>query len=1322
MNKNIIFNAIFSDFFANFASTINLIKDKKLEMKKNLFVIISLLLGLLVNAQASNFLFQSEINAIWNNFYNMKLPYDANVVNTIYQDSNGLIWIGTKRGLVNYNGYNYHLCYYGKNMPDENTVQALVQSSNFLYVGTDNGIRKLNLLTWKFESIDQELSHVKAVRALTVFDGKIWIGTRDEGLLYYDMQAKRLHKISAKKFQHKMVYALLPVKHKLFVGAYGGLNIYDSLTHSMISVDLPGLKDPIVNSLAYDKRNNCVWLGTDGKLMSCPLNSQQVALVCDMPGCYLKSIVSDTRNNRLLIGTETGMLLYKIATKSFLKIEHDVRNPQSLCDNLIYQLYQDKHNNLWIATDNGISMVQQSPLIREFKLTDFVDTQKGNLFTCILQPSDKELWLGGESGLLYVSKGKTIWYSTSNVQYKLKNNYIRAIYRDRSNQIWVATDGGVAKLNERTMQFEYCQLGNKHNNTNWVYGIYEDSKHRMWIATYLSGLIVVDKTGLENSLSSPYALSRKNFVGYGKIKSVYQMMPDNSGNLWANTNVGLICVNPLKDDYKLANVYLDNFVCDGDEIWFSDQGKIYPYDVHSQCRGKMLYQISYGSAYSFVCTPGRVWASSVDGIICIDKKTKAVYPYYANNSRFKCALFDSYRNRILFGGEDGVSSFYIDKMGMEHHAQKVYISAVSCDSLLIPVSSNGREHRVHLESFRNISLELASYVYSLQGESFYYKWNDDEWKKMNANTNLLDFPVMPSGKNVLKLSLTNPIFDKNAVISTYVLDVPYPWYLSIWAWGIYVLLFLSGIIFLLKMQRRKNERLYEQKAKEKTLELSRMKMEFFVNVSHELKTPLSLVIAPLGKLLSECTNAKMRDSLKGIQRNALKLNSLIYKIIDDKQTEYDTENSVIRSHIELVSLLNNCISSFAPIVNEKNMKVEFVHDMQELWLNVDVVKMESIFTNLLSNAIKHVNVDNGYVKVSLQETKNSIAVSVKDNGCGIPEVELPLVFIRHYQGKEEDKAMHGTGIGLFLVKKFVELHQGAVKVVNDKQGGAVFTIELPLLENSIVEESISKNPMIEKDDLPKVLVVDDNKEVVEFLCSALGEKYLCLKAFNGKEGLDVLKSQTVNLIVVDQMMPIMNGLEFVRNLKNSAQTANVPVIMLTAKDDFDTELQSIKAGVDVFISKPFEFNKLMLQIARLIKRSQNVEKTHRIETMLEAKETHQKSSGESSDELFVNELLKIIETNMHKEGFNVSMLSELMNVDSKQLYRKTKQLTGKTPVAFLRSMRLKRAAELLKQNRFSVSEVMYMVGMSNASYFTKCFTNEFGIAPKQFVQEHNKID
>lgn len=226
--------------------------------------------------------------------------------------------------------------------------------------------------------------------------------------MYYDMPTGKLHRIPSKMFRHKMVYALLPVSGKLFIGSYGGLNIYDKASHKLSSVSLPGVKYPIVNSLAYDVHNNCVWMGTDGKLLSYKLSSRDVEVVCEFSGCYLKSIVSDAQNNRLLIGTETGVLDYQIATGLIHKIEHDVHNPQSLCNNFISKLYQDASNNLWVATDNGISMIQQAPLIQDIKLTDFVDSRKGNLFTCMLHPSDKEYWLGGENGLLYVSEERTI--------------------------------------------------------------------------------------------------------------------------------------------------------------------------------------------------------------------------------------------------------------------------------------------------------------------------------------------------------------------------------------------------------------------------------------------------------------------------------------------------------------------------------------------------------------------------------------------------------------------------------------------------------------------------------------------------------------------------------------------------------------------------------------------------------------------------------------------------------------------------------------------------------------------------------------------------
>ena len=1291
-------------------------------MRTFAFILLNILALLFTDASASNLLYPNSQSRSLNCFVNLKLPYDANIVNTIYQDNNGLVWIGTKRGLINYNGFNYHLCYFGKNLPDENTIQSIIQADDeYLYVGTDNGVRKFSLSTWKFENNEKELAAIKAVRTLAVFDDKLWIGTRDEGLFFYDLKQRKLHKISSASFRHKLVYSLLAVGDKLFIGSYGGLNIFNRVTREFTAINTSKEKATIVNSFAFDARNNCLWLGTEGKLLQYNLRNNSIIVKKEFSGTFLKNIIVDTQTNQLIIGTEIGLLTYQISTGLFEFIEHDVHNPQSLCNNLVYDLYKDAQNNLWIATDNGISMYQHSPLLQEIKLSDFINTSKGNLFTNILVGRNDDYWLGGENGLLHVTRDKTVWYNTANDYYKLRNNNVRAIYEDREKQIWIATDGGVAKLDNGTKQFVYFKIGDRQNYTNWTYGIYEDDAHRMWIATYMSGLVVINKKDLLKSSLTHYALSQKNFYGSKHIKSVYKLEADYKGNIWANTNEGLICINPSSGAYEQVGIYLDNFICDGNSIWYSDQGSIYKYDIKNKKKYKVPYQISYGSANSIVGIRNRIWISSADGISYIEKKSLNVFPCYIIDKHFKCAVYDAVNKRILFGGEDELATINVAKFDKVYRKKAAVISALYCDTVLIPIVGNRFQKNVQLPSFRNISIELASYDYSSPGEVFYYKWNNEhEWKKMKAGNNLLEYPVMPSGENILKICLTNPKVDRDAVITTYSFKVPFPWYLSIWAWMSYLLLFVGCVVALLKMQKRKNEKIFERKAKEKTMELTRMKMDFFVNVSHELKTPLSLIIAPLGKMLAESTNSKKRDTLKGIHRNALKLNSLIYKIIDDKQTEYESENQVLRSHVELISLINNCVSSFSPIIGEKNIAVGFSHQMKELWLNVDMIKIESVFTNLLSNAIKHVDDNCGEIKINLVQKDNEIMVSVRDNGRGILSEELPLIFIKHYQGKTENKENYGTGIGLYLVKKYIEMHLGKVFVSNDN--GAVFTVSIPLKENSIINGELLENdfePENSEVHLPVILIIDDNEEVVGFLCSALCEKYKCFKAYDGKEGLDVLQSHKVDLIIVDQMMPVMSGLDFVRTVKHNALTENIPIIMLTAKDDFDTEMQSIKVGVDVFLSKPFDFNKLLLQVARLIKHSQNIKKNAHIEKILSSSTSVNEENVESPDELFMRELLRCIETNMDKEGFNVSMIAELLKVDQKQLYRKIKQLAGKTPVNFLRTMRLKRAAELLKQNRFTVSEVMYMVGISNASYFTKCFAAEYGMTPKQFVQEHS---
>jgi DNA-binding response OmpR family regulator len=361
----------------------------------------------------------------------------------------------------------------------------------------------------------------------------------------------------------------------------------------------------------------------------------------------------------------------------------------------------------------------------------------------------------------------------------------------------------------------------------------------------------------------------------------------------------------------------------------------------------------------------------------------------------------------------------------------------------------------------------------------------------------------------------------------------------------------------------------------------------------------------------------------------------------------------------------------------------------------------------------------GCIEFSLQEDKNKgiVSITIADNGIGIKQDDLPYVFIRFFQSRHLPKNIKGTGIGLYLVRKFAELHNGTVYIFSSGEGkGTTVIITLPLegenLLPSLHEETANELKLLEQETRPTLLIIDDNIEIISFMIQSFSPNYRCLKATNGKKGFAIASEQKPDLIIVDQMMPEMDGLEFCRSLRRFQSTNSIPVIMLTAKDDTDTEMKSIKAGVDVFMAKPFDLNRLMLRMTQLLQARKSLEKNLRIETITRPTEIVE---TESADEMLLERLTKTIEDRMEDTSFNVTMLSDISGVDAKQLYRKLKQLTGYTPVCYIRQIRMKKAAMLLSQNKFSISEVMYMVGYTNASYFSKCFVAEFGVTPSQFV-------
>ena len=498
------------------------------------------------------------------------------------------------------------------------------------------------------------------------------------------------------------------------------------------------------------------------------------------------------------------------------------------------------------------------------------------------------------------------------------------------------------------------------------------------------------------------------------------------------------------------------------------------------------------------------------------------------------------------------------------------------------------------------------------------------------------------------------------------------------------------------------------------MELLRQKNEFFINMSHELKTPLSLIIAPLSTLIRATQqNAALKKSLTGIQKNALQLNMLIHKVLEFKNADFKDDNSMIRSHVDMNSLVRNCLESFASVAVERNIQLNFHSANQEIWMNMDTLKMQSAITNLISNAVKFVKNNTGIIDVTIRQEKDQLLIGIEDNGRGISEKDARMIFVRFYQGDNQNPDNEGSGIGLYLVKKYVEMHGGKIELTSRKT--TFFTISLPLYgENAIPREMVDE----ERDIDPgkhTIIIVDDNREIVSVLRDALSEQYNCIAAFDGKDGLEKIEKYYPSLIIADQMMPVMNGFQLVRALKHQQTTANIPILMLTAKDDQNTELQSIKLGVDIFLTKPFNLDKILLQVSRLIDKKMALEKEAKIAAIGSPQFEETPTSG-NYDEKFMEMVTTIIEKNMEDETFNVASLADKVGYNPKMLYRKIKQITGMTPIAYIKKIRMKKAAFLLRGSQYTITEIMYMVGYSNMSYFIKCFQAEFDLTPKQYSE------
>jgi len=1043
-----------------------------------------------------------------------------------------------------------------------------------------------------------------------------------------------------------------------------------------------------------------------------------------------KNWITIDKKGLIWLGSKNGIT--KIDEKS--KITKQIPQFQTFDGDVIEtevsSQYLDKDGGLWVGTVNGGIYYYHADRFR-FKSYDYtlfgVSDKKNFDINCFID-FNGDILIGTNNGL----------YLFNDTQRKTKlfpglpsDVFCNQLMKDSRNRIWLCTrKHGLFCIYDGTIkQFKQpfvCQY------------LYETANGKFYLTTTDGFGQLIPETGefriVEKSSKMGHIFQ---LIQFEKNKLIGVLYGDAGLFVYDLKNETIEFPDENKYKFLIHNnrKYHDIFIDSRQFIWFGTQDGLNMYnpkDGFHKCFLKEDGLINNNIRSIIEDKEGRIWLSTSYGISCIQLAKDYKFSFHnfnhidgVNRDEFlPRADYVSNKNKILWGGLNGFNK--IDLSDFNHKNSvlnkpmmtRFYISGkeiktgLKYDGNLILQNTINNTKYITLKHNQNfISFDVTALNYINPTQTYYrYKLEgvDNQWTEIRPSNGIgnISYTNLPPGKYTLKVKATNNMQEWSETHSQLSIIINPPFWKTRIALIIYFILFIGIITFTVNYFIKSGKRKILKNQKE---ELEKIKMAFYTNISHELKTPLSLVITPLDSIIKKHSEEPLKSKLTGIYKNAKDLLELVNQLLDFRKLEMNGETLHL-SYCDIDDFLQNIFESFNEYAKEKevNLSLEIVN--KGLFAMIDSDKLKKIINNLLSNALKHTNSGGSIIlKVDKSNPESSdgefLIISVIDTGCGIPENELPYIFDRFYQAKQ-NIATGGSGIGLHLVKQYVQMHKGEIFVTSELGTGSTFTVKIPN-QQEIPELKSDKQNNVKSD--YKILIVEDNPEFRNFLENELSEFYITDTATNGLEGLEKTKSILPDLIITDVMMPLMNGTELCSIIKNDLNISHIPVIMLTAKSSSEDQMEGFKVQADAYITKPFKMDILLIRIKNLIEQ----QKKRKAKFKKEIEINPNLIVTTKVDEEFMNTLMKLIYLNISDINYTVEQLSSDMNMDRTNLYRKITAITGLSPTEFIRSVRLKKAATLLDEGN-SISDVASMVGFGTVSYFSKCFKIEFNVKPSQY--------
>lgn len=1311
----------------------------------------TLLIVCLVNLLSLFSLSAKEVNYIFRH-YQVEHGLSDNMVTSCIQDKDGFIWIGTRDGLNRFDGYSFKVFRHDPEVSStlgSNWITSLnCDQEGNLWVGTLAGL-------FRYDKEQESFHHLSLTANKRIpsfqFDrqNRLWM-LMDGNLICYD-QTDNPYRIFAHPNNLAYTSFCITSNQEIWVGdSNGSLSLVhekeDRIETFPLFPNQPARKLQMLYPSSFAHRIYVAYEHDDIKIFDTDSHLFQDLHIQEANQLtFLINSLMEKEENELWIGTDSGLIIYQANTGECRRVQQDPRDPYALSSQYISAFCRDRENGIWICFhQNGINYYSPFQPFQIYYPGDGPNSMKGEVIRDICTDKFGNIWIGTEdagincldkrtslftnyqplpdnSGIAHTNirslaaSDNFLWighvihgidkmdiqsrkvvkrYSLLKDSTSTKNSSVRCIKVLREGQIYVGTDDGVYKYDYLNDCFRYAPQFPAYS----VRCIYEDRLGRIW-------------TGMFN----------RSFY-YNPISNTGMYLPYDKLNTQRHNFVNDICEDPEGN------------------MWFATMEGVIKYDF--QTGESVHYTVKNGmpSNVVFKILPdeeGCLWISSANGLVRLETKTGLITTYTENHGLIsrqfnENSAFKDTEGNFYFGSIKGFIHFHPEEVWSDPLPAKVHLHTLELDNQehVLNISPDSPLTRVtlkHNESTFNISFSTLSFM-APASVQYAYRMNGGEgrWTDIGERNTVYFTNLLP-GHYLLEVRATNLSNRWSPTVTRLEIEVLPAWWASFPAkvvYGLVILALIGSVLYWWRNKTRQemayNMRLFED---QKEKELYQAKIEFFIHIAHEIRTPLTLIKNPLERVLQDKgLPGKVEESLRLMDKNVSRLLSLVNQLLDFRRTEIEGYRlNFVRTN--LMELLKETMGRFQESAVSQGLVLNWTSSMTELYAYVDREAVTKIVSNLLANAIKYAR-KNIQIHFQLKD-QDLIQIDFSNDGKTIPEELREKIFEPFYRVPDA-AGKTGTGLGLPLARSLAEMHHGTLSLIQstDLEMPTCFRLLLPLRQPESIQEPEEEHSIEPASDLQltyqegraTILVVEDNAEMRTFLAEELNSLYNVCVAVNGADAIEKMHHQSIQLVISDIMMPVMDGLELLKQIKTNVEFSHVPVILLTAKTTTQSKLEGLESGADAYIDKPFTMNLLLAQISNLLTNREHIRQFYFKSPMANMKSI----AYSKTDEQFLEKLNGIILEHISDPELDVNQIAELMHISRPTLYRKIREISEMTPNDLIRITRLKRAAELLLQSDMKIYEIAEAVGFRSQSYFSTNFISQFGVSPSKYAQRNTE--